>query len=83
MVPLLNTVSSAQVEPRKMTEAARTQDRMVYMETLFATSKHRNTASHAMYDRRRTLLRSAAPEVSYISTLAGPESYVRSAMYTS
>lgn len=50
------------------------------MEILSVTSKHRNTASHAMYDRRRTVLRSAAPEVSYISTLAGPESYVRSVM---
>lgn len=44
------------------------------MEILSITSKHRNTESHAMYDSRRTVCRSRAPEVSYISTLAGRDS---------
>lgn len=45
-------------------ERIRTHWTMLNMETLSLTSKHRNTASHAMYDSRSTVFRSGAPEVS-------------------
>lgn len=44
---------------------------MVNMETLSMTSKHRNTASHLMYESRCTIFRSGTPEVSYNSMRAG------------
>ena len=57
----------------------------VSMDTPSVTSKHRNTASQRMYDSLPTVLRSGAPEVSYISTLTGRFDVMpaRSLTYTS
>jgi hypothetical protein len=57
----------------------------VSIETPSVTSKHRNTASQRIYDNLPTVLRSGAPEVSYISTLTGRLDVMpaRSLTYTS
>ena len=46
-------------------------------------SKHRKMQSHCTYERLSTVVMSGAPEVSYISTRTGWESYMRMLVYVS